>query len=56
MYPTKPENEQPSVDEVKDRYLYAQAVEAARCMNEGVLLAKEDAQGRRAAQAGSERS
>ena len=35
--------EQPSVDEIVERYLYVQAVEAARCMDAGILLAKEDA-------------
>ena len=29
--------EQPSADEVKDRILYAQALEAARCMAEGIV-------------------
>ncbi len=32
-----PEDEQPSVEEVKDRILYAQAIEAARTMEEGVV-------------------
>jgi 3-hydroxyacyl-CoA dehydrogenase/enoyl-CoA hydratase/3-hydroxybutyryl-CoA epimerase len=32
-----PADEQPSVAEVKTRFLYRQAVEAARCMEEGVL-------------------
>lgn len=30
-------DEQPSLDEVKKRFLYRQAVEAARCLEEGVL-------------------
>ncbi len=34
---------QPSADELVERYLYVQALEAARCMDAGVLLAKEDA-------------
>jgi 3-hydroxyacyl-CoA dehydrogenase/enoyl-CoA hydratase/3-hydroxybutyryl-CoA epimerase len=34
---------QPDVDEVISRYLYVQAIEAARCMAEGVLLAAADA-------------
>ena len=29
--------EQPSADEIKDRILYAQALEAARCMEEGIV-------------------
>jgi 3-hydroxyacyl-CoA dehydrogenase/enoyl-CoA hydratase/3-hydroxybutyryl-CoA epimerase len=32
-----PAAEQPSVEEVKKRFLYRQAVEAARCLEEGVL-------------------
>lgn len=32
-----PAEEQPSLEEVKKRFLYRQAVEAARCMEEGVL-------------------
>jgi 3-hydroxyacyl-CoA dehydrogenase/enoyl-CoA hydratase/3-hydroxybutyryl-CoA epimerase len=34
---------QPSVDEVKERLLYIQALEAARCVEEGVLMAAADA-------------
>jgi len=34
---------QPSADDLVDRFLYVQAIETARCMDEGVLLAKEDA-------------
>jgi 3-hydroxyacyl-CoA dehydrogenase/enoyl-CoA hydratase/3-hydroxybutyryl-CoA epimerase len=34
---------QPSADELVERFLYVQAIETARCMDEGVLLAKEDA-------------
>ena len=37
---------QPSPDEVIERYLYVQAVEAARCMDEGVVQAIPDADGR----------
>ncbi|MGF1461857.1 MAG: 3-hydroxyacyl-CoA dehydrogenase NAD-binding domain-containing protein [Maricaulaceae bacterium] len=33
----RPEADQPSVDAIKERILYAQAIEAARCMAEGVL-------------------
>jgi len=36
------QNPQPSVDELKKRFMYTQALEAARCMAEGVLLAPED--------------
>ena len=35
--------EQPSVDELKKRFLYIQALETARCYEEGVLTAPEDA-------------
>jgi 3-hydroxyacyl-CoA dehydrogenase / enoyl-CoA hydratase / 3-hydroxybutyryl-CoA epimerase len=35
--------EQPSVDELKKRFLYVQALETARCYEEGVLTAPEDA-------------
>jgi 3-hydroxyacyl-CoA dehydrogenase/enoyl-CoA hydratase/3-hydroxybutyryl-CoA epimerase len=42
LYPPKPEREWPSVDELKKRLLYAQALDAARCMEEGVLTNPED--------------
>ncbi len=42
LYPPKPEAEWPSVDELKKRLLYAQALDAVRCMEEGVLTAPED--------------
>jgi 3-hydroxyacyl-CoA dehydrogenase/enoyl-CoA hydratase/3-hydroxybutyryl-CoA epimerase len=32
-----PDDQQPSVDEIKDRILYAQAIEAARTMEEGIV-------------------
>lgn len=32
-----PDEQQPSVDLIKDRILYAQAIEAARCMEEGIV-------------------
>lgn len=35
--------EQPDVQELKDRFLYVQALEAVRCMEEGILLAAADA-------------
>ncbi|MDP6933391.1 MAG: 3-hydroxyacyl-CoA dehydrogenase NAD-binding domain-containing protein [Myxococcota bacterium] len=35
--------EQPSVDDLVERFLYVQAIEAARCMDQGVLRATEDA-------------
>ena len=35
--------EQPSVEDLVERYLYTQALEAARCMDQGILLAPEDA-------------
>lgn len=38
-----PAADQPSVDEVKKRLLYRQAVEVARCYEEGVLTAPQDA-------------
>lgn len=34
--------EQPSVDEVKTRLLYSQAIETVRCMDEGVITTNED--------------
>ena len=40
-YPTKAT--QPSAEEIIQRFLYVQALEAARCMEQGVLLAPEDA-------------
>jgi 3-hydroxyacyl-CoA dehydrogenase/enoyl-CoA hydratase/3-hydroxybutyryl-CoA epimerase len=36
-FPPKPEDEQPGIDEVKKRFLFRQAVEAARCFEEGVV-------------------
>jgi 3-hydroxyacyl-CoA dehydrogenase / enoyl-CoA hydratase / 3-hydroxybutyryl-CoA epimerase len=42
LYPPKPEVEWPSVEELKKRLLYAQALDAARCMEEGVLTDPED--------------
>ncbi len=39
----KPAAEQPSVDELKTRFLYIQALEAARCYEEKVVTAPEDA-------------
>jgi 3-hydroxyacyl-CoA dehydrogenase/enoyl-CoA hydratase/3-hydroxybutyryl-CoA epimerase len=42
QFPSKPETEWPSVDELKKRLLYAQALDAVRCMEEGVLTAPED--------------
>ena len=42
LYPPKPECEWPSVDELKKRLLYAQALDAVRCMEEGVLTNPED--------------
>jgi len=38
-----PNGEQPEVTALVERFLFAQAVEAARCMDEGVLLAAADA-------------
>ncbi len=38
-----PAAEQPAVEALIERFLYVQALEAARCMEEGVLLAAEDA-------------
>ena len=35
--------EQPTVEDLVERYLYTQALEAARCMDQGILLAAEDA-------------
>ncbi len=42
LFPSKPETEWPSVEELKKRLLYAQALEAVRCMEEGVLTDPED--------------
>jgi 3-hydroxyacyl-CoA dehydrogenase/enoyl-CoA hydratase/3-hydroxybutyryl-CoA epimerase len=42
QFPAKPETEWPSVEELKKRLLYAQALDAVRCMEEGVLTAPED--------------
>lgn len=41
-WPQKPEAEQPDVEALKTRLLYAQALDAARCLEEGVLTAPED--------------
>lgn len=41
-FPSKPETEQPPLDELKKRLLYAQALDAVRCMEEGVLTDPED--------------
>ncbi len=41
LYP--PKQDQPGAADLVERFLYVQAIEAARCMDEGVLLAKEDA-------------
>jgi 3-hydroxyacyl-CoA dehydrogenase/enoyl-CoA hydratase/3-hydroxybutyryl-CoA epimerase len=38
-----PQDEQPDADELIERFLFTQALEAARCMDQGVLLAAEDA-------------
>jgi 3-hydroxyacyl-CoA dehydrogenase/enoyl-CoA hydratase/3-hydroxybutyryl-CoA epimerase len=42
LYPPKPEFQWPSIEELKKRLLYAQALDAARCMEEGVLTDPED--------------
>jgi 3-hydroxyacyl-CoA dehydrogenase/enoyl-CoA hydratase/3-hydroxybutyryl-CoA epimerase len=42
LYPPKPEFDWPSLDELKKRLLYAQALDAVRCMEEGVLTDPED--------------
>ena len=42
LYPPKPEHDWPSVEELKKRLLYAQALDAVRCMEEGVLTNPED--------------
>ena len=42
LYPPKPEFDWPSMDELKKRLLYAQALDAVRCMEEGVLTDAED--------------
>jgi 3-hydroxyacyl-CoA dehydrogenase/enoyl-CoA hydratase/3-hydroxybutyryl-CoA epimerase len=42
LYPSKPEAEWPSIDELKKRLLYAQAIDAVRCIEEGVLTEPED--------------
>ncbi len=42
LYPPKPELDWPSLEELKKRLLYAQALDAVRCMEEGVLTAAED--------------
>ncbi|MBS0345900.1 MAG: enoyl-CoA hydratase/isomerase family protein [Proteobacteria bacterium] len=38
IWPRKPEAEQPTVDEVRTRMLFAQFADAARCMADGVLV------------------
>ena len=38
-----PHRDQPSVDDLVERFLFAQAIEAARCMDQGILLAAADA-------------
>ena len=42
LFPSKPETAWPSLEELKKRLLYAQALDAARCMEEGVLTEPED--------------
>jgi 3-hydroxyacyl-CoA dehydrogenase / enoyl-CoA hydratase / 3-hydroxybutyryl-CoA epimerase len=42
LFPPKPETAWPEVEELKMRLLYAQALDAVRCMEEGVLTAPED--------------
>ncbi|MGB8870170.1 MAG: 3-hydroxyacyl-CoA dehydrogenase NAD-binding domain-containing protein [Rhodomicrobium sp.] len=42
LYPPKPESLWLSIGELKKRLLYAQALDAVRCMEEGVLTAPED--------------
>jgi 3-hydroxyacyl-CoA dehydrogenase/enoyl-CoA hydratase/3-hydroxybutyryl-CoA epimerase len=42
LFPVKPESEWPPLEELKKRLLYAQALDAARCMEEGVLTDPED--------------
>ena len=42
LYPPKEESLWPSIEELKKRLLYAQALDAVRCMQEGVLTAPED--------------
>ncbi len=42
LYPSKPESLWPSIGELKKRLLYAQALDAVRCMEAGVLTAAED--------------
>lgn len=41
VYP--PLDQQPTVDEIRDRLMYRQALETARCLEEGVLTHAEDA-------------
>ncbi len=41
-FPSKPADQQPPLDELKKRLLYTQALDAVRCMEEGVLTAPED--------------
>jgi len=38
-----PQGEQPGVDDLVERFLFVQALEAARCMDQGILLAAADA-------------
>ncbi|MGA7325981.1 MAG: 3-hydroxyacyl-CoA dehydrogenase NAD-binding domain-containing protein [Rhodomicrobium sp.] len=42
LFPAKPESAWPSLEVLKKRLLYAQALDAARCMEEGVLTEPED--------------
>ncbi len=42
LYPPKPEFDWPPIEELKKRLLYAQALDAVRCMEEGVLTDPED--------------
>ena len=41
-FPSKPEDRQPPLEELKKRLLYTQALDAVRCMEEGVLTDPED--------------
>jgi len=42
LFPVKPESEWPSIDVLKKRFLFAQALDAVRTMEEGVLTDAED--------------
>jgi 3-hydroxyacyl-CoA dehydrogenase/enoyl-CoA hydratase/3-hydroxybutyryl-CoA epimerase len=42
LFPSKPESEWPPIEDLKKRLLYAQALDAVRCMEEGVLTDPED--------------